>query len=392
MAGLLTQLARWRVEALNAGRTVRRIVLTYEAGRNGFWIARHLIANRIEVQIMHPASIPVERSGRRAKTDRIDLDMPLRTFLAWLRGEPRVCSMVRIPDAAEEDLRRQERERERLVTGRIALENRVGNPLCLHGVAGLRPRLKKAAERLEELRGFDGDPLPPKLMEEVKRPLAQHRVLSEQLKEIDAAREQALAAAEQDQSARQIRILTCLVGLGLGTTTGLVREMFCRTFRDRKALAAFVGLTGAPFTSGGMAHEQGIGKSGNPRVCRLLMQLAWRWLRFQLDSALSQWFDERTGRAKGRNRKVMAVAQARKLLVTAWRMSRPADCRPAHVAAADHTPLAPFEMEPRERRTNSSRPAEIAGMRSLGKTEEPCRDVPGLRRPTDQPRQGTNST
>jgi transposase len=320
MAGLLAQLERWRAEALKAGRTVRRIVLTYEAGRDGFWIARHLLANGIEVHIMHPASIPVERKGRRAKTDRIDLDMLLRTFLAWLRGEPRVCSMVRIPDETEEDMRRPERERERLVGERIALENRIGNLLCLHGVAGFKPRPRKAAERLAKLRGFDGGPLPPKLMEELRRLLVRHGVLSEQLKEIEAAREQALAAAAaQDKAARQIRVLTYLIGLGLATATGLVREIFCRGFRNRKALAGFVGLTGTPFNSGGMEREQGISKSGNPRVRRLLMQLAWRWLRFQPDSALSRWFDERTGGAKGRIRKIMIVALARKLLVALWR-------------------------------------------------------------------------
>jgi transposase len=275
MAGLLTRLEKWRTEAQRSGRTVQRIVLTYEAGRDGFWIARYLLTRGIEIQIMHPASIPVERKGRRAKTDRIDLDMLLRTYLAWLRGEPRVCSMVRIPTAAEEDLRRPERERERLVSERVALENRIGNLLCLHGVAGFKPRLKKAAERLEGLRGFAGEPLPPKLMEELRRLMVRHGVLSEQLKQIEAAREQALAAtAEQDKTARQIRILTRLVGLGLGTATVLVREVFCRLFRDRKALASFVGLTGTPFNSGGMEREQGISKSGNPRVRRLLMQLA----------------------------------------------------------------------------------------------------------------------
>jgi transposase len=319
MAGLLKQLERWRLEAENAGQTVRRVVVTHEAGRDGFWIARYLRTCGIEVEIMHPASIPVERKGRRAKTDGIDLDMLLRTFLAWLRGEPRVCSMVRIPDETEEDMRRPERERERLVSERVGLENRVENLLCLHGVDGFKPRLKKAAERLEALRRFDGAPLPAKLLEELRRLMVRHRVVSEQLKEIEAAREQVLAAATPDRAARQIQILTRLVGLGLGTATSLARELFCRGFRDRKALASFVGLTGTPFNSGGMEREQGISKNGNPRVRRLLMQLAWRWLRFQPGSALSRWFDERTEGARGRIRKIMAVALARRLLVALWR-------------------------------------------------------------------------
>jgi transposase len=319
MAGLLRQIERWKTEAQRGGRTVRRTVLSYEAGRDGFWIARYLLARGIEVQIMHPASIPVERRGRRAKTDRIDLAMLLRTLLAWLRGEPRVCSMVRIPSEAEEDMRRPERERERLVSERIALENRIENLLCLQGITGFKPRLKKAAERLDELSSFAGTPLPPMLLAELRRLMTRHRVLSAQLREIETAREQAAATAEPDHAMQQIQMLARLVGLGLATATGLTREVFCRPFTDRRAIAGFVGLTGTPFNSGGSEREQGISKNGNPRVRRILLQLAWRWLRFQPDSALSCWFVERTGGAKGRMRKVMVVALARKLLVALWR-------------------------------------------------------------------------
>ena len=316
--GLLKQIERWKTEAQRSGRTVRRTVLAYEAGRDGFWIARSLLAHGIEVQIMHPASIPVERR-RRAKTDRIDLDMLLRTLLAWLRGEPRVCSMVRIPSEAEEDMRRPERERERLVSERIAVENRIENLLCLHGIAGFKPRLKKAAERLHALRSFAGTPLPAMLMDELNRLMTRHRLLSEQIREIEVAREQMAMAAEPDGTVQQIQMLARLVGLGLATATGLTREVFCRSFADRRAIAGFVGLTGTPFNSGGMEREQGISKNGNPRVRRILLQLAWRWLRFQPDSALSCWFVERTGGAKGRIRKIMVVALARKLLVALWR-------------------------------------------------------------------------
>jgi transposase len=319
MAGLLLQVERWKREATTAGRTIERVVLTYEAGRDGFWIARHLIARGIEVHIMHPASIPVARKKRRAKTDRIDLEMLLRSLLAWLRGDPMSCSMVAIPSEAEEDHRRPGRERERLVSERIALENRMQNLLCLHGVASFKPRLKKAAAQLEALRRFDGEPLPAELLAELRRLLARHQLLSQQLKEIEAAREQVLAAETPDLAAQQIRALAILYGLGLGTATDLAHEVFYRSFRDRQAIASFVGLTGTPFNSGGSEREQGISKSGNPRVRRLLMQLAWRWLRLQPQSELSRWFQERTGGAKGRIRKVMAVALARKLLVALWR-------------------------------------------------------------------------
>ena len=326
MAGLLNQVQRWKAEAVAAGRTIERVVLTYEAGRDGFWIARHLIARGIEVHIMHPASIPVARKKRRAKTDRIDLEMLLRSLLAWLRGDPMSCSMVAIPSETEEDQRRPGRERERLVSERIALENRMQNLLCLHGVCGFKPRLKKAAAQLATLRRFDGAPLPMELMAELRRLLARHQLLSEQLKEIEAARETVLTAEKPDQAAQQIRALAMLYGLGLGTATDLAHEVFCRSFRrppgDRQPASAgtcFVGLSGTPFNSGGSEREQGISKSGNPRVRRLLMQLAWRWLRLQPQSELSRWFQERTGGAKGRIRKVMAVALARKLLVALWR-------------------------------------------------------------------------
>ena len=312
MGRLLQQIERWKAEVLRAGRTVRRTVLTYEAGRDGFWIARYLLACGIEVQIMHPASIPVERRGRRAKTDRIDLDMLLRTLLAWLRGEPRVCSMVRIQSETEEDVRRPERERERLVSERIALENRIENLLCLQGITGFKPRLKKAAERLDGLRRLTGDPLPPKLLDELRRLMVRHRSLSEQLREIEAAREQAAMAVEPNHAVQQIQMLPP-DGLGLATAIGLTRQVFCRSFADRRAIAGFVGLTDTPFNSGDSEHEQGISKNGNPRVRRILLQMAWRWLRFQPDSALSCWFIERTGSARN--------ASAR-----SWWWHSPANC------------------------------------------------------------------
>jgi transposase len=224
------------------------------------------LARGIEVQIMHPASIPVARPGRRVKTDRIDLDMRLRTFLAWLRGEPRVCSMVRIPSEAEEEMRRPGRERERLVGERVQLENRIENLLCRQGIIGVRPRLKKAAERLDELRSFAGMPLPDKTIAELRRVMARHRLVSEQLREIEAERDRVATAAHPDRAERMIQHLAQIVGLGLETATLLVRERLCRPFRDRRAVAGFAGLTGTPFRSGGMEREQGIGKNGNARA------------------------------------------------------------------------------------------------------------------------------
>ena len=320
---LLRVLERWKAEAAKAGRTIARVVVAYEAGRDGFWIARHLIERGIEVQVMQPASIPVERKGRRAKTDRIDLDMLLRTLLAWLRGEPRVCAMVRVPSEEEEDLRRPGRERHKLTRERVGIENQIQSLLWLHGIYGFRPRLKKAKEKLEALRMRSGASLPRETMAQLRRLMDQQRLLSEQLAEIDAAREAELAAAakapDPERGQRMIRLLVAICGMGLETATQLVREVLCRPFRDRRAVAAFVGLTGTPFQSGGMEREQGVSKNGDKRVRGLMMQLAWRWLKFQSDSALSRWYVARVGDAKGRIRKIMAVALARKLLVALWR-------------------------------------------------------------------------
>ena len=316
---VLAAIERWKGEAAKAGRTIVRVALAYEAGRDGFWIARYLMERGIEAHVMQPASVPVERRGRRAKTDRIDLDMLLRTLLAWLRGEPRVCSMVRVPSVEEEDSRRPGRERDHLVRERVAVENRITSLLCLHGIAGFKPRLKKAMETLERLRTAAGSPPPPKAMEELRRLMGRQRLLGEQIKQIEAERDAAARAPAPNREERMIQFLTAIVGLGVETATLLVLEALCRPFRDRRAIASFVGLAGTPFQSGAMEREQGIAKTGNTHVRCILLQLAWRWLRFQPDSALSRWFVARVAGGKGRIRKIMAVALARKLLVALWR-------------------------------------------------------------------------
>lgn len=319
LAAVAKALDQWKVEAGKAGHAVLRVVVGYEAGRDGFWIARALRDLGIEVYVLHPASIAVERRGRRAKTDRLDLDMLLGTLLGWLRGEPRRCTMAPIPSETEEDRREPGREREALVAARLKVENQMGSLLIRHGIAGFRPRLKKALLQLEALRTPDGKAPPPKTRERLRRLMAQHRLLSEQLTEIETARQQVVTSPAPDRIAAMIQLLARVVGLGTETATVLVHEVFSRRFRDRRALAAFVGITGTPFNSGGASREQGISKNGNPRVRRMLTQLTWRWTMHQPESALTRWFKERTGGAKGRIKTIMAMALARKLLVALWR-------------------------------------------------------------------------
>jgi transposase len=319
LGGVLKAIEQWKAEASKAGREVRRVVVGYEAGLDGFWIARFLSERGIEVYVMHPASIAVERRGRRAKTDRIDVDILLRALLGWLRGEPRHCTMAPIPSEAEEDMREPGRRREALTAARLKVENQMRSLLARFGVVDFRPRLKKAPEHLEKLRTIDGRPLPPNTKASLDRLVAQHRLLSEQLKEIETARERVVAVTDPDRIERMIQTLARLVGVGVETATTLVHEVFSRHFRDRRAVAGFVGVTGTPYDSGGSTREQGLSRNGNPRVRKILTQLIWRWLIFQPQSALAQWFFMRTGGAKGRIKKIMAIALARKLLVALWR-------------------------------------------------------------------------
>ncbi len=222
-------------------------------------------------------------------------------------------------------MREPGRRREALTAARLKVENQMRSLLARYGVADFRPRLKKAAEHLARLRTIDGRPLPPNTMASLERLMAQHRLLSEQLKEIETAREKVMAVADPDRLERMIQMLAGLVGVGVETATTLVHEVFSRRFRDRRALAAFVGMTGTPYDSGGSTRDprvkpgEGLSKNGNPRVRRMLTQLMWRWTIFQPQSALTRWFVARTGGAKGRMKKIMAVALARKLLVALWR-------------------------------------------------------------------------
>jgi transposase len=319
IAAVIKSLEQLKAHAEKAGFATARIVVAYEAGRDGFWIARALCQRGIEVHVMHPASIPIERRAKRAKTDRIDVDLLLTTLLGWLRGEPGRCTMAPLPTQEEEDMREPGRRRGALVRDRLKVENRIGGLLIRYGVAGFNPRLKSAEKKLCELKAYDGARLPPETRNSLKLLLAQHRLLSQQLKEIEEARAKVVEVEKPDRLQRMIQALAGLVGVGVETATVLVHEVLSRRFKDRRALGAFVGLTGTPYDSGGSKTEQGISKNGNPEVRRLLSQLAWRWLGHQPASALTRWFCARLGGAQGRMKKVLIVALTRKLLIALWR-------------------------------------------------------------------------
>jgi transposase len=315
---LLRLLQRWQDEVTKAGRTITRIAVAFEAGRDGFWLARWLRVRGIETYVIHPTSVAVSREHRRAKTDRLDTEMLKRVFLGWLRGEPNHCSMVAIPTIEEEDAKRPNRERESLVGERTRIVNRMKSALARLGIQSFKPALRQAPEQLEALRTPEGTALPPNTQAELRRDMARLRLVMDQIKDLEEARLQRLEQQPDEGPNAMVRLLAQVIGIGIETADMLVHEVLSRNLRDRKAVARYAGLTGSPDESGAKRREKGLAKGGNARVRRGMIQLAWRLLIFQKDSALAQWYRARTENARGR-RKPMIVALARKLLIALWR-------------------------------------------------------------------------
>ena len=317
--GLASFVERLKAKCAAAGRKIGRVILTHEAGRDGFWLARFLSRRGIEVHVIQPSSLPVDRRARRAKTDIIDVEMLLRTLMAWLRGEPRVCSMVPIPSEADEEARRAYREREDL-TGERRFVNKIDGILATLGIKAYKALRRDRREQLTSMQQPDGDPIPQKAKAHIERLLARLELVLKLIEQVEAARDAVLKKDRPaDEAERMIRSLTELRSIGPDFATLLVREAFVRQFRNRRALGGYVGLGGTPFSSGGSEREQGIGKDGNRRLRAAMVELAWMWLRWQPDSALSIWFRARVGAMGGRVKKIMIVALARKLLVALWR-------------------------------------------------------------------------
>jgi transposase len=317
---LLHLLERWRTEATKAGRKIGRVALAYEAGRDGFWLARWLRLRGIEVHVIHSTSVAVSREHRRAKTDRLDTAMLMRVFLGWLRGERGHCGMVAIPTLEEEDAKRPSRERENLVGERTRIINRVKAALARLGIRGFKPELCKASERLETLRTPEDLPIPANMLDEIRRDLARLSVAREQIGAIERARLARLERAPAEGPHAMVHLIARVIGVGVETADMLVQEVLSRNMRDRRAVARYAGLTGAPDESGSKRREKGLAKAGNARVRRGLIQLAWRFLTFQKDSSLAQWYRARTEGSKGRRKTTMIVALARKLLIAFWRL------------------------------------------------------------------------
>ena len=304
----------------STGRPVR-VVSCYEAGYDGFWLHRVLEARGIVNHIIEAASVHVSRKARRAKTDRLDAENLVRVLIAYWRGEPKVCSVVRPPSIEEEDAKRQHREREFLMKERVQHIGRIKGLLATQGVYDFQPSRKDWQSRLRTVVTGDGRPLPPRLALEVDRHCRRLAMVNAMLREIDEVRDAAAepSAARTTPSSENVQRLVLLKGIGPQVADVLATEVFYREFRNRRRLASYLGLTPSPFQSGGMDRDQGITKAGNPRARTISIELAWLWLRYQPGSALARWFHDRTNGLKGRVRRILIVAVARKLIVALWR-------------------------------------------------------------------------
>jgi transposase len=312
-AGLLALLAKVRSRVARWSGAIPSVVSCYEAGYDGFWLHRRLEAAEIENVVIDPASLSVDRRARRVKTDRLDGEQMIRALLAWRRGEPRVMSVVRVPSVEQEDARRRTRERERLIKEQTGHLNRIKALLRTVGLAA-----DKLGQRdwptvwLARQRDGQDQPLRPLLVAELTREHGRLMLVREQL---EAVGEQPMPQAISTATDQLMR----LKGLGPVVSATLTSELLWKDFKNRREVAAYIGLAPSAWCSGGVEHDQGISKAGNRRARHIAVELAWLWLRNQPQSALSRWFHGRVGEQRGRIRRIAIVALARKLVVALWR-------------------------------------------------------------------------
>jgi transposase len=325
-AGLLARFSELRRKAEARTGKLYPIVTIQEAGLDGFWIHRVLEREGIESHVVDAASIAVSRRRRRAKTDKIDGEALVRALLAFKRGEPRVCSMVRAPTPEEEDRRRIGRERKELIRERVQHVNRIKGLLFSQGVGDYKPLRRDRRRALEALRTGDGRELGAHLKAQIGRELDRLERVIEHIEAVETERDAMLGQTVAAEAARTasttpapLQMLLKLKSVGPEFAAVLWTEGLSRSFANRRQVAAYAGLAPTPWQSGSIDHEQGVSKAGNPRLRTTMIQLAWLWLRNQPQSELSRWFQKRLESAGRGIRKTMIVALARKLLVALWK-------------------------------------------------------------------------
>jgi transposase len=300
-----------------ASRNNRRIVVCYEAGYDGFWLARALTKIGVECRVLDPASIQVNRRARRVKTDRIDVLALLRALIATDRGERHVCAIVRVPSVEEEDARRSHRERQRLVRERTGHINRIKGLLFAQGIRGIKPKLRRTRIDFAALETAEGHPLPDRLRRELEREYARLALIETQLRDVEKERD--MADAQDPVVDQKRQMLVALQGVGGTSAAILAREVFARPFASRRQLGSYLGLTPSAYDSGSMTRCQGISKAGNSWARRILIEVAWLWQKHQPASPLSHWYIQKTTGQSSRMRRIMLIALARKLAIALWR-------------------------------------------------------------------------
>ena len=294
-----------------------RVVSCYEAGRDGFWLHRFLVDQGIENRVVDSSSIEVNRRQRRAKTDRMDVGKLLGLLMRYEAGERKAWSVVRVPTVTEEDARQLHRELLNTKRDRTRITNRIRGLLANQGL-----EIDLQADvptQLDQICCWDGSPLAPGLRARLLREWQKVEFLTRQVRELQNERRRLLRSSD-DPAMQKIAQLLTLRGIGANSAWLYTMEFFgWRQFHSGKEIGALAGLTPTPHQSGELRHELGIAKAGNRRVRWMSIEGAWAWLRFQPQSALSRWYEERFGHGGPRMRKIGIVALARKLLIALWR-------------------------------------------------------------------------
>jgi transposase len=294
------------------------VVSCYEAGRDGFWLHRFLLSLGVANEVVDSSSIEVDRRRRRAKTDRIDVKKLLKMLVRYRQGEADVWRTVRVPSVAEEDARQLHRELETLRHEQTSHSNRIKG--LLSG-CGIRLEIHRdLPPRLKSLRLWDGSALPADLQRRLLREFERMQMVNRQIRQLEKERARRIRQQQKDPAVAQVRKLLGLKGIGVNSAWLYVREVFSwREIKNRRQVGAIVGLTGSPYRSGDVNHEQGISKAGNRRMRAMAIEIAWGWLRFQPASGLSRWYERRFAHGGKRLRRIGIVALARKLLVALWK-------------------------------------------------------------------------
>ena len=282
---MLGAIAAYRARAAATGRSIERVIAVYEAGWSGFWLARWLMRHGVEVYVVQPSSVPVDRRIRRAKSDGIDSELLLRTLLAWLRGEPRVCSMVPVPDEADEDARRCVRERSELISERIGLTNRIGAILATLGVSDYNPLLRNRGRRLAELRTALGEPLPVNAHAKFKRLLARLELVLTQIAELERERDAVVEPEAFDGASKMIQQLTPPLESEFRERTCWCAKRFASLCEGKAPGDTWIGLLAVQQRWDDRSRASERPAIGGVRT--VMVVLAWLWTRDQPGAAKS---------------------------------------------------------------------------------------------------------